>query len=788
MFPFTHSIIFVWQIAAIEAISQDHEFLEKEHVFCALCKAHELLQEDILEQLGVKGVSLEAIRKELFPVQSAFNATCTDPKHLRRKLRILIGQGDYERRKGEVIHRSRECKRCFESAAGLAKAEGSGLLSPVHLFTALLLEPTPHIERVLMELGTTSKDLLEALHSGKGPHKSRSYLERIGRDLVSLAKKRELKPLIGRQAELLQIIRTLLRRDKNNPVLVGDAGVGKTAIVKGLAQRISDRNIDKSLWGVQIIEINLSFLLAGAKYRGEFEERLLRVIEEARARPEVILFIDEIHTVAEASRATGSLNASDIMKPFLVRGDLRVIGATTTDEYRRYIEKDPALERRFQPIMVDEPCREDTLEILNGLKVIYESHHGVSIDQEAISAILDLSIQYLPYRRLPDKAIDLMDKACAAVRVSTVSISNSSEPEEPSIYQEDTGPVPQRPVVTPDVVAQLVREETGIPVARANAHDRDMLLGLSEVLKDQIVGQDEAVEKVCQAVRLSHVGLKDAGRPLCVFLFLGPTGVGKTGLAKALARGLFGSANCVIRLDMSEYMESHSVARLIGSPPGYVGHEEGGQLTEGLKRKPYSVVLLDEIEKAHPRVLDVFLQVFDEGRLTDGKGGTVDATNAIFIMTSNLGALVYHKEPMGFVGPDSQEYTNVVNEDIEARLRNTLHPEFLSRIDETVLFRPLDIEALVLIAGKMFESLKKKMASERKIFLGVEAGVLELLAEKVHNEPLEGARHMKRLIRQMVEVPLSERIIKGEINQWDRVVIRRTSGDELVIGLDYRTE
>jgi len=813
MVAHTDSVAFIWQIAAGEAAWQKHEFIEKEHIFIALCKAHEFLQEEVLKQIGIDlpPEGLREMKRELSLLVSAFKTCNLNPRYLRRRVRALLGEGNYERKENEIIHRSEKCKTCFKKAEDLAGEEGIAFLYPLHILKALLLEPGPHIERALKDLGTTPQRLVESTQEEvkepeeerkeegapagpreeplppppKSPKRDTPFLDRFERDLTDLAAKGRLKPIVGRKKELLEGIRTLLRKEKNNPLLIGEAGVGKTAIVEGLAQRIVSRNIEPRLWGKRIVEIKLASVVAGTTLRGEFEERLLGVLDEAKAHPEVILFLDEVHTMVGAGTAAGGLNAADILKPVLGRGEIKVIGATTIEEYRHYIEKDSALERRFQPIMVEEPTPAETLEILQGIKGDYERHHGVSIPPETLMAAVDLSVRYLPYRRLPDKAIDVLDRACAAVRVPAVSYHGDPEyPEEGTDEPGDLRKVRKPQVaVTAETLAEVVAGETGIPVGRITQEEGQRLLRLADRLKERVIGQDEAVEKVAQAIKRARAGLKGPRRPVGVFLFLGPTGVGKTELARAMAEDLFGSEDHMIRLDMSEYMEKHGVARLIGAPPGYVGHEEGGQLTEKLRRRPYSLVLLDEMEKAHPEVFDSFLQLFDDGRLTDGQGRMVDARNSIFVMTSNIGTELYYKEPIGFVDPDSENGRDIKKE-IETKLRGTFRPEFLNRIDEVISFRPLKMEDMKSVVLKMLEPLSAQL-DQKGIFLTVKDEALELLVQKGY-EPLYGARALERIIRQLVETPLSEKILAEECSSGQRVVVD-ASGEEIIIKAEYGT-
>ena len=761
MLTYTDSIDLVWRIAAWEADWLNHEFIEREHVFDALCKSHELLQNNETKKIKV----------QLMPILDVLQACDIDPKELRRRVRGYVGKGEYKRAEGEVIHRSEECKRYFARAAETARADGDAVVAPLHLMKTLLLDPGPHIEKSLTDLNATPGKILELLIKGKKRVKEEvatPLLNRFCRNLTVLAGQGTLKPLVGRRDELLCMVRTLLLSEKNNPVLVGEAGVGKTAIVEGLANRIASGNVNPKLHGKKIMELSLAALVAGTKYRGEFEERILGIIKEAKTNPDVILFIDEIHTLVGAGGAQGSLDASNIMKPMLARGEIAVIGATTTEDYNRCIAKDHALERRFQPITVEEPDPDETLRILEGLRERYEQEHEVRIFPEALKALVDLSVRYLPYRRLPDKAVELMDKACVMVKVPTLSCHkeiNDTECDE--IDRNKMKGSPESFFVNAGVVAEVVAQETGVPLGRIKEDERDKLLMLAKVLGTRVIGQDEVVEKVIQFVKLARAGLRDSRRPMGVFLFLGPTAVGKTELSKALAKALFGSEDEMIRLDMSEYMEKHSVAKLIGAPPGYVGHEQGGQLTNRLREKPYSVVLMDEIEKAHPEVFDIFLQLFDEGRLTDGKGQTVNARNAILIMTSNIGSDVYSK-----THPEVGEWENLSDEDkreLANKVAGTFRPEFLNRIDEIIVFNPLSREGLKEIAGLMLNDLKERL-KEKEIALEVSDNAVEHLCSKGY-DAANGARPLRRVIERLVTEPLSERILSGELKQGSRVFV-----------------
>jgi len=774
MSTYTESILFIWQIAAIEAIWKKHEFIEKEHIFIALCKVHEFLDEEIKRELKLK-LDIDVIKEEIKPIISAFSICRINPKYLRRRIRELLGEGNFEKKEREIIHRSPECKTYFKMAEEIAERENSPFLYPVHLFKAILLEPGEIINQALRDLGSNPETLLNALEE-KEPvavgikeenfkeepvkPKKTPILDRYGRDLIELAKKKKLFPLIGRKKELLEIIRVLLRTKKNNPVLIGEAGVGKTAIVEGLAQRIAEGNIYPELRNKRIIELDLNALISGTRYRGEFEERLEGILKELKDNPDIILFIDEIHNIVGAGAAQGALDAGNILKPALARGEIRCIGATTITEYRRYIEKDSALERRFQPIFVEEPSLEETREILFGVKEEFEKIHNVKIKPSAIETIVKLCARYLTEKKFPDKAITVLEDACVQKRVDTVSFHGEIKNRQVIIDERD--------------VAQVVAQRSGIPLEMIICNEKEKFLQLEEILNKKIIGQKRAIFIISQALKKAAAGLSDPKRPLGVFLFIGPTGVGKTATAKALAEYLFGSEESIIRFDMSEYMEKHSVAKLIGAPPGYIGYEEEGQLTKQLRTRPYSVVLFDEIEKAHPEILNLFLQLFDEGRITDNKGRIVNAKNAIFIMTSNIGSELYAKNPIGFQNFDTPDSIDLWREIIR-EIKKIFSPEMINRID-IVPFRVLKEDDLTKIAKNMIEEFEKERLSEKGINLKIENDALNFICKKNY-DPAFGARHLKRAIEELIVLPLSEMILKGKIAYGSKVKIILENGN-----------
>jgi len=589
---------------------------------------------------------------------------------------------------------------------------------------------------------------------------SKKLLDRFGVDLTRLAREGRIETLIGRQKELLKIVRTLTRKTKSNPLLIGDAGIGKTAIIKGIAQLIATGNISPALQEKRVIDLNLAALVAGTKYRGEFEDRIVGIIDECRKSPDIILFIDEIHMLIGAGHASGGLDAANILKPALSKGELTCIGATTMDEYRKYFEKDAALNRRFQPLLIEEPSEPEAVTILNGLKDNFEIHHGVIINPDAITAAVTLSARYLTDRRLPDKAIDVLDEACARATVSQLTFRKI----------EDMHDAPKK-LVTAEIVADVVSEMSNQPVTVARKAEQERLVGIEDSLKCRIIGQNEAVERVARIVRMSRSGLRAPGKPQGVFLFLGPTGVGKTELAKALTSFLFGSEKAIIRLDMSEFMEKHSIAKLIGAPPGYVGYEEEGQLTGRLRRQPYAVVLLDEIEKAHPVVLDLFLQLFDEGRITDAKGRVIDGKSAIFVMTSNIGADHMQKGPLGF----GLEIEDDRQDRIIAKLKMRIRSELLNRIDDIIIFKPLSRDDIIKIAWLIVAQLRKRMVDQGYNLADPQEDVLTYLAEKGHNEQY-GARPLLRVIDDLISIPLSDMIMSGKISSGDQINVSVKGG------------
>ena len=779
---------FAWQLAATEAGAARAKEIEPEHFLEALTKLRQFCTGEGAETVRAKGVDVSALRPEMELVAEVLEDVVIEPDAFRHKLRERLGKGTYEHAKGKTIHRSERSRKLFERAGAIAGEMKSDDVKCGHLFLAILEERDSTGCRLLQEEGADLKALARKTRERLEKEPARSiagaaraeapkdekpgtpFLDRFGRDLTQAAREQKVGPIIGRRKEILQVIQTLARRSKNNPVLVGEAGVGKTAVAEAVAIRAAAGKDPQVLGGKRIVELSMNALVAGTKYRGEFEERLSRVIQECRSHPEVILFVDELHTVIGAGRAEGSMDAANILKPALARGDVRCIGATTIAEYRRYVESDPALERRFEKVLVAEPSRDESVEILRGLRPKWEEHHRVKISDRALEAAVDLSIRFDCDHQLPDKAIDLVDKAGARIQVPMLSM----RPDDGKGGTAITEASPASGIfgtVTEVIIAQVLSEKIGVPVEVITGHVAGMsqsrLLEMEAALKKRVIGQDEAVQRVCQRLLMAHAGLQQRRGPLGVFLFLGPTGVGKTEMARSLAAFLFGSENDLIRLDMSEYMEEHSVAKLIGSPPGYVGHEEEGQLTGKLRTRPYSVVLLDEIEKAHPRVFDLFLQVFDEGRLTDAKGRTADARNAIFVLTSNIPS----DKHAGFRFQETAESQSAVISAVKSRFR----PEFINRLDEQILFRPLGRAEIKAILRPMLDEIGRSLQEKYQKPLHVTDDAVEVIISQGYSEEF-GVRHLRRAVQALVEAPLSRLILSGELKDWPGVEVAVSNG------------
>ncbi|MHB8113063.1 MAG: Clp protease [Chloroflexi bacterium GWB2_54_36] len=701
----------------------------------------------------------------------------------------------------------------------LANEEASKLkdeyISTEHIFLAILSERNTPAARLLEGAGITRERVLDAVMQLRGgqrvtdPQAETRYrtLEKYSRDLTQLAREGKLDPVIGRDKEILRVMQVLSRRTKNNPVLIGEAGVGKTAIVEGLAQKIASNDVPEILMGKRVTSLDLGAMIAGSRFRGEFEERLKAAIEEVqRSEGEIILFIDELHTVVGAGAAQGAMDASNMLKPALARGELQCIGATTLDEYHKHIEKDSALERRFAPVFVDEPTIEDTILMLHGLRDRYEAHHKVHFSDEALTAAARLSSKYVPDRHLPDKAIDLMDEAAAKLRVALFSLPPELKDmkteldklmaeeelagverdyeraarkkaerlrlEEEFNTQRDVWETEHKldEVVDVNDIAQVVAQWTGIPVSQMMESEADRLLHMEERLSERVIGQAEAIKAISDAIRRARAGLKDPRRPIGSFIFIGPSGVGKTELAKALAEFMFGDEEALVRLDMSEYREQHTVSRLFGAPPGYVGYEEGGQLTEAVRRRPYRVILFDEIEKAHPEVWNALLQILDDGRLTDGQGQVVDFRNTVLIMTSNLGTeFVRQGGTLGFLQDASSDEDRIQHEKIQKALKTTFRPEFLNRIDEIIMFSPLSIEQMYKIVDLQMKEVRDRL-TEHGLDVAITESAVKWLAE-VGFDPSFGARPLRRALQKHIESPLSISVLAGQFQKGDTVIV-----------------
>ncbi|MEE2060578.1 ATP-dependent Clp protease ATP-binding subunit [Rhodococcus artemisiae] len=752
------------------------------------------------------------------PARTVMTRSGADPADVIKAVEQRLPQGD-PGSSATAPALSGAVKTALLEAHQLSRALGSTYIDPEHLFFTLAADQTRAPGRLLASLGVTPQSLQTALQpvpaAPAETESSTPTLDKYGVDLTDRARRGGVDPVIGRADEIEQTVEILSRRTKNNPVLVGEAGVGKTAIVEGLAQRIVDGDVPDTLRDKRIVQLDLTSMVAGTRYRGDFEERLTSVLDEITAQKgALIVFIDELHTVVGAGGggSEGSMDASNILKPKLARGELHIVGATTLDEYRKHIEKDPALERRFQPVTVGEPSHDDAVTILLGLRDRYAQFHGVRYADEAIEAAVDLSVRYLPDRHLPDKAIDLIDQAGArlrlrsprvdtdALREQVVSLEAEKDAavaaelyEEASRIRDEIVKVQARidsgapasddadaPVVDTELIAEIVSRATGIPVTRMTSGEKDRLRNLESELHERVVGQDEAVRAVARAVRRSRSGMSDPGRPVGSFLFLGPTGVGKTELAKALAEVLFGDERSMLRVDMSEFGERHTVSRLVGAPPGYVGYGEAGQLTEKVRRNPYSVVLLDEIEKAHPDVFNTLLQVLDDGRLTDGEGRTVDFSNTVVIMTSNLGSDIISSRggALGFTTGDAEAAEKPLRDRVMARLRETMRPEFLNRIDEIVLFRKLDDDQLRRITDLLLEDTRKKLA-DKGIDLDIDGVAVEWLADRGH-QPEFGARPLRRAIQREVDDRIADLLLDDELVEGGAVTVAVEDG-ELVV-------
>ncbi len=803
---FTERARKVLQLAQEEAQRFNHNYIGTEHLLLGLVREGEGVAAKVLANLGV------------------------DLNKVRSAVEFIIGRGD--RTVTGDIGLTPRAKKVIELSVDEARRLNHHYIGTEHLLLGLVREGEGIAAGVLESLGVSLDKVRnqviyvlnqsaaysqqESRHSSKTP-----VIDQLGMDLTAAARANKLDTCIGREREIERVIQILSRRTKNNPALIGEPGVGKTAIVEGLAQRISAGDVPETLMGKRLLTLDIGSLVAGTKYRGEFEERLKKIIEEVKNSGNCVLFIDELHTLVGAGAAEGAVDAANILKPSLARGELQTIGATTLDEYRKYIERDAALERRFQPVLVEEPSVEETIEILRGIKERYEQHHRLDISDEALKAAAELAARYVPDRFLPDKAIDLVDEASSRVRMQRASAPPSlkdamrglesvqSEKESAISAQQyelaaelrdreaklrarieklESGWQSQqgsdKPVVTAEDIAHVVAMWTGIPVMRIAEEESTRLLQMEGALRGRVIGQEEAITVIAKAVRRARAGLKDPRRPIGSFIFLGPTGVGKTELARALAEFMFGSEESLIRIDMSEFMERHSVARLVGAPPGYVGFDEGGQLTEAVRRKSYSVILLDEIEKAHPDVFNILLQILDDGRLTDAKGRRVDFRNTIVIMTSNVGAeLIRRQGNLGFaVSRDEartqeEQYTKMKDK-VLGEMKNLFKPEFLNRIDASVVFRALNRDDVRQIIDLLLQRVRGEL-TETQIKIEVTDGAKDLLMEKGF-DPVFGARPMRRAIQNLIEDPMAEALLEGRFKAGDTVLIDR-QGEDMVM-------
>ncbi len=796
---FTERVRKVMYLAREEAGRLQHDYIGTEHLLLGLIREGEGIAANVLTNLGL---DLEVIRQTVESMVAAPGSTLT------------LGE----------IPFTPKAKRVLELAIEEARQLGHNYVGTEHLLLGLIREGEGVAARVLQELGVDRKKvrdetlrLLGGPTPGKAPEEEKSEtpaLNQFGRDLTQLARELKLDPIIGRENEIERVVQVLCRRKKNNPVLIGEPGVGKTAIAEGLAQRIVEGKIPEILSDKRIVTLDLAAVVAGTKYRGQFEERLKAIMNEIRESRDAIIFIDELHTIVGAGGAEGAIDASNMLKPALARGEIQCIGATTLDEYRKYIEKDGALERRFQPIMVDPPGTEETVHIIMGLRDKYEAHHGVKFTDDAVRACVYLSDRYISDRHLPDKAIDVLDEAGSRARLSLsvvpqelrdmeAKIGELSKEKEAAIQNQEFEKAASfrdrekdlrkqlaklkrewnetRSVKTIHVdveeIATVISKMTGIPVSNLEESESQKLLRMEDVLQEKLVGQDEAVKAVSRAVRRNRAGLRDPRRPIGTFIFLGPTGVGKTELARILAEFLFDDPDALIRIDMSEYMEKFSVSRLVGAPPGYVGYEEGGQLTEKVRRKPYSVVLLDEIEKAHPDVFNILLQVLEDGTLTDSMRRKVNFKNTVLIMTSNLGAQqIGGRTSVGFAKADVEEAYDRMRNTVMDEVKRAFNPEFLNRIDEVIVFRALgrkEIEAVVKI---LLDEVRKRLA-EHRLDVTLTPPAVSLIVEKGF-DPKMGARPLRRAIQRLIEDPLAELVLAGKFSAGSVIRIGRR-GDEL---------
>ncbi len=807
---FTQRARRVLGLAHQEAERMRHNYIGTEHLLLGLIREEGGIAGRVLRDLGL------------------------EPRRVQEMVERTVGFGQYS---GGQVDLSPEVQQVLEFAVDEARRMGHQYIGTEHLLLGLLRAPESTAMQVLHRMGITAEQIRRQTRrvlqetSTMTPTRPRSesrrsrkeqkktpLIEQLATDLTALAEEGKLDPVIGRETEIERVIQILARRTKNNPALIGEPGVGKTAIVEGLAQRIIEGDVPAPLLGKRVLQLDVGSLVAGTMYRGQFEERLKRVIDELKAS-EAILFIDEFHMLVGAGAAGSAVDAANILKPALSRGELQVIGATTLDEYRKYIESDAALERRFQPVMVDEPSVEETIEILKGVRPVYEEHHHLSISDDALESAAKLSARYVTDRFLPDKAIDLIDEAASRVRMYksptaqqsramidelrrlrenlALALENNQAEEahalqerirdlEADLEQLRTGwDRATSPTVTADDIAEVVSMWTGVPVMQLAQEESERLLHMEEELKQQIVGQDEAIETIAKAVRRARAGLKDPRRPIGSFLFLGPTGVGKTELTKALARFLFGSEEALIQLDMSEFMERHTTSRLVGAPPGYVGYEEAGQLTEAIRRRPYSIIVFDEIEKAHPEVHNMLLQIMEEGHLTDAKGHKVDFRNTLIIMTSNVGAdMIKRQTALGFnLQRDQALEERLSYKEMRKKLLDSLkrvfRPEFINRVDAVIVFRALSQEDILKIVSLELDKVRERLA-EHGHALEATPAAMERLAELGY-DPEMGARPLKRIIQQKVEDPISEALLSGQFEEGATIIVDVDDEGEIVL-------
>ena len=795
----------VLTLAQEEAQHFNHSYIGTEHILLGLVREDEGVAAKVLTNLGV------GLNK------------------VRTAVEFIIGRG--EKPSTGQVGLTPRAKRVIELAIDEARHLGHNYIGTEHLLLGLLSEGEGVAAHVLDSFGITlERARSETVHFlSQGAPRSRltraasrtPVLDQLGIDLTAAARAGKLDPVIGRAKEISRVIQILSRRTKNNPALIGEPGVGKTAIVEGLAHRIVAGDVPETLEGKRIITLDMGALVAGTKYRGEFEERLKKIVDEIKTAGNCVLFVDEFHTIVGAGAAEGAIDAASILKPSLARGELQCIGATTIDDYRKYVERDAALERRFQPILVEEPSTDETLEILRGVKERYEEHHHLLISDEALNAAATLAARYIPDRFLPDKAIDLIDEAASRVRISHRTIPftlKEAKQVEDSVHKDKEAALAtqqydyaaelrqrelqiqekinkleeewqaeqgqEKPVVSAEDIAEVVSMWTGIPVVQLASDEMKRLLNMEEVIHKRIIGQDEAINTIAKAIRRARAGIKDPRHPIGNFIFLGPTGVGKTELVRALAEFMFSSEDALIRLDMSEFMERHTVARLVGAPPGYVGYEEGGQLTEAVRRKSYCCILLDEIEKAHPDVFNILLQIFDDGHLTDAKGRRVDFRNSIIIMTSNIGAELIRKgSTIGFASHTDETKTQQLayekmKEKLLGELKKTFRPEFLNRVDGVVVFHALTKEHIRKIVDLMLAKVAEQLV-EKGIRLEVTEAARDFLGEKGYDEVF-GARPLRRVIQDMVEDKLSESLLRGQFQSGDTAVVN-LEGEEIVM-------